>query len=441
MLFLNPTLRLNSSDNPFKNWSNSNFEETCNRGYWSWWTTKIGALAIGSIGILTNLICFHLLASLNSLKRSSYIFYFKFLCITDSICLLVEFIKSLNDLLIYINLNHMYEPNYFSCKLLESVKASFHLTSAWLICAFSIERCVAVNCPLLIRHIFSVSRTKSICFFILIFSLIFQSLRLFIVKAKCFNTKNKEINKCIYAFKCISYENENSDLLIKFHFYIHQLIFLVLLPSIIRRQMLRSGKFYEFKINRSSMSSNRLSHSSSFRHELGVKKLKASENNILCLANDDEFISISTTYDEYSHQSASLCSSRSFTTLAKIKGSQQYKKVVKKKREIKLALLMLFSISFLVLVIPEALLKIYLFHYFDISELINNFMEFRFGQFIPKKDMILDLFCQNYRSIRLNILFDFLYILKLMNYSANFLVYLTLTTYSKTVLFIKKFNI
>lgn len=403
-----------------------------------------GALSIGSIGIITNLVCLYLLISLNSLKRSSYIFYFKFLCITDSICLLLEFVKSLNDILVYKNLHHIYDRNYFSCKLLESVKASFHLTSAWLICAFSIERCVAVNCPLLIRHIFSVSRTKLICFFILAFSLIFQSLRLFLIKTKCFKKNSLEKSKCTFSFKCVSYENINSDLLIKFHFYIHQLIFLVLLPSIIviscnsmvflkiiqRRQMLRSGKFYEFKINRSKMSSKRLSNSNSLRHEHAVKRLRSSDNNMICLANDDELISISTTYDEYS-QSASLCSSRSFTKLAKIKGSYQYKKVVKKKREIKLVLLMLFSISFLVLVIPEALLKIYLFHFFNISELISHFVDIELETIVNRTDTILDIFCQNYRSNRFNILFDFLYVLKLMNYSANFLVYFTLTTYSK----------
>lgn len=354
----------------------------------------------------------------------------------------LELVKSLNDILIYKNLQNIYERNYFSCKLLESLKASFHLTSAWLICAFSIERCVAVNCPLLIRHIFSVARTKLICFFILAFSLIFQSLRLFLIKLKCFKKTSLEKTKCIFSLKCVSYENTNSDLLIKFHFYIHQLIFLVLLPSIIviscnsmvfykiiqRRQMLRSGKFYEFKINRSKTPTNRLSNS--FRHECAVKQLKSSENNIICLINDDEFISTSTTYDDYS-QSASLCSSRSFTTLAKIKSSHRYKKVVKKKREIKLVLLMLFSVSFLVLVIPEALLKIYLFHFFNISELISHFLEIELDNMVNSTDMILDIFCQNYRSNRLNILFDFLYVLKLMNYSANFLVYFTLTTYSK----------
>lgn len=193
--------------------------------------------------------------------------------------------------------------------------------------------------------------------------------------------------------------------------------------------MIRSGKFYEFKINR-SRSANRLFHSYSFRTEAEVKQLRASQNNLICMMNDDELISISTTYDEHS-QSASLCSSRSFTTLAKIKGSHQYKKVVKKKREIKLVLLMLFSLSFLILVIPEALLKIYLFHYFDISELINSFEGISPKKLSNRTEIILELFCQNYRSNRLNILFDVLYIVKLMNYSANILVYLTLTSYSK----------
>ncbi|CAF0844633.1 unnamed protein product [Brachionus calyciflorus] len=404
----------------FLNFTLVYLEDACIRAHWSWWITKIGSLFIGSIGSITNLICFYLLSSLNTFRRSSYIFYFKFLCITDSICLVVEFIKSLNEILIYFNLTQIFNHNYFNCKLLDSITSSFHLTSAWLICTFSIERCLAVNCPLLIRQIFNITRTKFICLFILIFSLTFQSIRLF------FDNKHSSCKSASFE------DNHNSNLLIKFHFYIHQLIFLVFLPSIIvltcnsivfckiiqRRHMLKSGNFYSFKINRSRNSSqSRTRHDSIMSN---FKKIKSNDNSIISLmnGNDEEFISISTTYDEYCHQSSSFYSNRNLNTLAKIKNTQQYKTVVKKKREIKLVLLMLFSISFLILVLPEALLKVYLFHFFDVTSLLEDFYN-------------IDLFCKNYRSIRLNILFDLFFILKLLNYSANFLVYLTLNTYSK----------
>lgn len=74
---------------------------------------------------------------------------------------------------------------------------------------------------------------------------------------------------------------------------------------------------------------------------------------------------------------------------------------------------MLFSISFLILVLPETLLKIYRFYFFS-----DNLSSGEFG-------------CQKNGLNKLRILFDIFFMLKLLNYSSNYFVYLTLNTYSK----------
>lgn len=325
------------------------------------------------MGIIGNLFCFYSLSTLKSFKRSSYLFYFKFLSITDSFCLFVEIIKSLNELLNYKNKNtHLFKASNFSCQFLDSLTSSFHLTSAWLICAFSIERCIAVNCPLLIRQIFNVKRTKSICVLIFFLAFCLQSIRLLLIQSKCpviSNYSNKSFEyfnifqltfsdqsflsqNCLSVFRCAKIENGNTKFLLKAHFYLHQLVFLVILPSIIviscntvvfyriiqRRNMLKSGKFHEFQINR--VPTIRVSKFNPYEPDLNLSRIslnnpkqkgplghmvKDSLISGLNIANDEEYISISTTLDD------SKSDSKSLNNISKIKTSRQYKKLVKKR--------------------------------------------------------------------------------------------------------------
>jgi hypothetical protein len=141
-----------------------------------------------------------------------------------------------------------------NCKLVDYFAASFHLISAWLICAFSIERCIAVNWPLLIRQIFNFYRTKLICMFIFAFVFAIQTVRLAYNESICsskeasmlfeYHTRNASLcsgfehfaklvklskNNCFSSCAC----SVKNDFLLKFNSYFHQLVCLVLLPSVI----------------------------------------------------------------------------------------------------------------------------------------------------------------------------------------------------------------
>ena len=131
-------------------------------------------------------------------------------------CLLIEIIRSTNEIMMYYKSNaYFYEKNDINCKIIEYFIESFHLISTWLICAFSIERCIAINSPLLLRKFSNLKKTKLICLSIFVFAMIFQIINLFIIKNNC-----------------ICHSSNGNNFLIKVHSYFHQLICSVILPSL-----------------------------------------------------------------------------------------------------------------------------------------------------------------------------------------------------------------
>lgn len=159
-----------------------------------------GIILICTFGITANILCIYLFRRLKSFKNSSYIFYLKFLSLSDTLCLLMELLKPLNQFLAehsvlgnedtsastsWLSQTLISNLNDLNCKLVEFFTASFHLSSAWLICAFSLERCIAVYWPLLIRQLFNITRTKYICWFIFIISPSIQLVRLYFVRSTC----------------------------------------------------------------------------------------------------------------------------------------------------------------------------------------------------------------------------------------------------------------
>lgn len=155
---------------------------------------------------------------------------------------------------------------------------------------------------------------------------------------------------------------------------------------------------------------------------------------------DDEFASYSTTFDETTrsvdnsikstiHHSPSISSAvcggdgnGGGATSAK----QRRNRVNKRNRDIKLALLMIFSGAFLIFVLPETLLNIYKFH----RRL--NYDEFSYSFVVNSSSSanVADDFCRLYTfNMRLNLFLDVFHMLKLLYFSSNFLAYLTLTTF------------
>lgn len=442
---------------------------------------------------------------------------------TDSVCLAIELLKSINEIILYNNSKYyLFAVNNLNCKLLDFITASFHLASAWLICAFSIERCIAVIWPFLVRKILNIVKTRSVCMSIFVTSILMQTLRLFLIKSTCLN-KNSALNQtdyksnitclvyklnqdlksyynyfilnkklafyssnlnaydssnCLSRCKCVIVQNEYGEFLLKFHSYFHQLTCLVLIPSIIvitcnslvfykiiqRRRMIKSGKFHEFQINKQSKRTPtiKISRHNSTEPELNatksnnngfinmsknvgqlneIKKVDAESLNSGLATYDDEFLSLSTTYDE----SKSIDSKH--LSVSRVKKTKQYIQRAKLNSDIKLALLMMFSASFLVLVLPEALLNIYKYHHFSSmfnENLFNSENLFSFKSiYLNKKSLnptqsnIFKNICDKYYFDKLHSLLDIFLILKLMNYSSNFLAYLTLTKFGKVKL--KKF--
>lgn len=104
----------------------------------------------------------------------------------------MELLKPINLLIIEQTTSGEHSPSWListlndlNCKFVEFLTASFHLTSAWLICAFSIERCIAVYWPLLIRQLINITRTKHICWFIFTIAPSIQIVRLLFVRSSC----------------------------------------------------------------------------------------------------------------------------------------------------------------------------------------------------------------------------------------------------------------
>ena len=112
------------------------------------------------------------------------------------------------------------------------------------------------------------------------------------------------------------------------------------------------------------------------------------------------------TTDDYcsTHEDTRSMDSKAHSTIAKLEKNKKYVKRAKYLRDIKIFLLMIYSISFLAFVLPETLVKFY--NFFALHELEISGLE------SPK-------------------LFIVFYLLKLMYFSSNFLAYLTLVAFTR----------
>jgi hypothetical protein len=165
--------------------------------------------------------------------------------------------------------------------------------------------------------------------------------------------------------------------------------------------MLKTGKFHQFKINKPKIE---ISKCNSLK--LPINDLNMSNRNLARLIeihkNDAESINSAFFSNEEDLQSISTCNNTNEdmldpVTLNKKKIKRINKKVIKRNRDIKLSLLMIFSASFIVLVLPETILNIY-----SQNEKLRQFY-------------LLDIF----------------FLLKIIQLSSNFLAYLTLITFGK----------
>jgi hypothetical protein len=449
----------------FLNNTKSSVSHSCGYGTFSWWFLRIGnldssfvhvdfslktsglfffiikkflqkgTLIIAVSGLFGNTTCFYLFSKLKAFKRSSYIYYLKLLCLSDTICLIVEAIKSTTQIFIYHNLLPHDALTSEVCKLIDFVTTTFHLFSAWLICAFSIERCMAVIWPLLIRQVFNIGKTKLICSVILLTSVLIQLNGLFLTQSKCSPLAAASLarNKSCAALECKCLL-VNDELLFKVNLYFNQLTCLIVIPSVIvitcnsivfyriikRRKMIDSGRMYNFKINQANVPTIRVTKCSTVDPEVirknmahlqmlassaaSIKADSESANSCLNSVHEEEYLSVSTTCDDNR-------SVDSKTKNARIKKTKVFRERAKLNKDIKLMLLMTFSASFLVFVMPEGLLNIYEYHAgggkMDGTDHRNNSFKF---------------------------VYDLFYMLKLINYSSNFLAYFALTTFSKVKL-------
>lgn len=337
------------------------------------------------------------------------------LSFSDSLCLLIELVRSFNEIFIFYQITlYFYVKNDLNCKLIEYFIESFHLISTWLVCAFSIERCIAINSPLLLRKFFNLKKTRLICFCIFVSALTIQIINLVIIKTNCINNSTK----C----QCQCYASADNKLLLKFHSYFHHLTCMVIIPSIIvmtcnsivfyrilkRRHMIKTGKFHQFKINKPKIEVSKcntlqlpaeLSISSRNLTRLNdIHKYDAESMNSAFLTNEEEFQSISTCNNTNNNED-----NLDALNLKKKKMKIIHKKA-KRNRDIKLSLLMIFSASFIVFVLPETILNIY------------------------KSSFSEDLSQQENRP---TYLLDIFFLLKITHYSSNYLAYLTLITFGK----------
>jgi hypothetical protein len=164
---------------------------------------------------------------------------------------------------------------------------------------------------------------------------------------------------------------------------------------------------------------------------------------------DDEIGSYSTTFDETTrsmdytnrciHHSSSIASTMAASASAAAKRKRN--KLNKRNRDIKLALLMLFSGAFLVFVLPETVLKIYQFHFVinNRNSLIYNSTStsplFSSQDYSNPNNNNLDSQLSICNELvmrwRLNLFLQLFHMLKLIYFSSNFLAYLALTTFSR----------
>jgi hypothetical protein len=165
-------------------------------------------------------------------------------------------------------------------------------------------------------------------------------------------------------------------------------------------------------------------------HTIEMSRLVETDNvNPSLMANEDDLQSISTTFDE----AKSSGMGEAMTSAMPGRKKRQFIKKLKRNRDIKLALLMVFSASFIVFVLPEVLLNIYEYQYVASNGYIKNIFDthdnsssvFDSARFYHE----IKNFCVYFKKLRN--LKDAFILLKLINYSSNYMAYLTLVTFSR----------
>lgn len=170
--------------------------------------------------------------------------------------------------------------------------------------------------------------------------------------------------------------------------------------------MIKTGKFHQFKINTPKIEiskSNTLQlpgdlnvSSRNLARLNDIHKLDVESMNSAYYTNEEEFQSVSTCNNTNANED-------DLAQHLKKKKKKMIGKKTKRNRDIKLSLLMVFSASFIVFVLPETILNIY--------------------QNSLREDYYLDK-TQIY-------LMDLFFLLKTIHYSSNYLAYLTLITFGK----------
>jgi len=188
-------------------------------------------------GITANFLCFYLFTRARSFRKSSYVFYLRLLSLADSFCLFMELIQALNEIFA-LNLKvHLYPKTPLNLKLIRFATESFQLNSTWLICVFSIQRCISITAPFLVRTFLSVTKTRLNFIFIFLAAISVQTTGLFL--SECSSTKKQH-----YLFNFYQYFNQALCNII--------IPILVILPCNVivfyrilqRRRMIKSGNFH-----------------------------------------------------------------------------------------------------------------------------------------------------------------------------------------------------
>lgn len=404
---------------------NLTIELVCNEDKWNWWLRHIGTLVITLIGIFGNMLSLVVFSLNCKISKLSYISLLKLLSITDSCSLLLEFLISLNEWLSFNDYVYFYQQNNLICKLINYLSASFQLISTWLVCAFSIERCIAITYPFLVNRLFSLRNSKNIFVLIIAFALSSQSIRLLWIQSSC-SLKAEDTNQlvdylfdkkdaCLSRCDCAASPSTYGVFLLKYHVYFHELICLVLAPSfiviisnsiIIVRIFQRKRLYSQLRATRRKLIQNTSIELTSYttlsiQNRLQIGQIKS----LTCFTNKNYQTSLLL-------QNERRRLSRRFFISTKV-----YLK------DSALCVMVLVSVSFLALVLPSTMLNIYKFY--SIKQSLQHYQSSK---------------CLKIHSISSNlyILEDLFALLRLLNYSSIYIIYLILS--SRLCLFKRNLN-
>jgi hypothetical protein len=393
---------------------NLTIELVCNEGKWNWWLRHIGTLVISLIGIFGNMFSLVVFSLNCKISKYSYISFLKLLSITDSCSLLLEFLISLNEWLNFNDYVYLYQQNNLICKLINYLSASFQLISTWLVCAFSIERCIAITFPFFGHRFLRLRNSRNIFALIVAFALSTQSLRLLWIQTSC-SLKAENTNQlvdylfdkkdtCLSRCDCAASPNSYGVFLLKYHVYFHELFCLVLAPSFI---VIISNLIVIIRILQRKWLYNQLR--ATRRKFIQNASIELTSFTTLSIQNRIQIDQIkSFTCFSKKHQTSFLIQnerkrlSRRFFISTKV-----YLK------DSALCVMILVSISFLALVLPSTMLNIIKFY--SIKKSIQHYQSSK---------------CLKIHSItsKLYIFEDLFALLRLLNYSSIYIIYLILSS-------------